>query len=105
MNTVDKITMVFCIICSIAIVSISIYCDTKIKSYKKQIIELNAQIEYYKQAANPSKEKIDSLQYDIHYRDSIIYDIKTKYIEDVEIIKNMPDSSAVSLFKELVWSD
>lgn len=105
MNTVDKITMVFCIICSIIIISVSIYYSTKIKTYRKQIIELNAKIEYYKQAANPSKEKIDSLQYDIHNRDSIIYDIKIKYIEDVEIIKNMPDSSTVSLFKELVWSD
>lgn len=105
MNTSDKITIISCIICCIFIACILGYCSDKFKKYEKQIIELNAQIEYYKQAANPSKEKIDSLQYDIHYRDSIIYDIKTKYIEDVEIIKNMPDSSAVSLFKELVWAD
>lgn len=105
MNTFEKILLGLLIICIIVASIICIYSSNKIDNLNKQIIELNNQIEYYKKAANPSKEKIDSLQYDIHRRDSIIYDIKTKYIKDVEIVKNMPDSNAVSLFKELVWAD
>lgn len=105
MNIIDKIAIIFCIIFIIVLTCILGYYSNQIDIYRKHIIKLNNQIEYYKQAANPSKEKIDSLQYDIHYRDSIIYNIKTKYIEDVEIVKNMPDSNTVNLFKELVWAD
>ncbi|MBP3201341.1 MAG: hypothetical protein J6M39_06820 [Lachnospiraceae bacterium] len=93
------------IICLLSFIIFIWYKDNKIKNYKKQIIELNEVIEQYKQAANPSKESIDSLVYDITYRDSIIYNIKQKYVEDVEIVKNMPDSDAVNLFKKLVWAD
>jgi uncharacterized coiled-coil DUF342 family protein len=93
------------IICIIIAIGFICYKDFKINNYKKQIIELTEEIEKYKQAANPSKEEIDSLAYNIQYRDSIIYDIKTKYIKDVEVIKTMPDSSVVDMFKELVWSD
>ena len=105
MNTSDKITIISCIICCTFVACILGYCSNKFKKYEKQIIELNTQIEYYKQAANPSKEIIDSLVYDITRRDTIIYNVKQKYIEDVEVIKNMPDSNAVNLFKELVWAD
>lgn len=77
----------------------------KINKQEKEIIILNEQIEKYKQAANPSKETIDSLVYNIEHRDTIIYNIKHKYINDVEIIKNMPDSVAVDVFNKLVWSD
>ena len=76
-----------------------------IKSKNKYIDELTEQIEYYKQAANPSKEVIDSLAYNIHYRDSIIYNIKHKYITDVELVKEMSDSTVVNYFKQLVWTD
>lgn len=69
-----------------------------------RIKELEAEVEYYKNAANPSGEVIDSLKYNIQYRDTTIFNIKKKYVEDVEIIKNMPDSSAVNLFHKLVWA-
>ena len=105
MSTLDKIVNYITIGCSIIIVFVCISLINKNKKYEKQITELTNQIEYYKQAANPSKEKIDSLQDNIQHRDSIIYDIKTKYIKDVEIIKNMPDSNTVNLFKELVWAE
>lgn len=76
-----------------------------VKSKNKKIDLLNKEIEYYKEAANPSGEIIDSLVYNIKYRDSIVWNIKTKYIEDVEVIKNMPDSAAVELFNQLVWAE
>lgn len=105
MNTSNKITIISCIICCTFIACILGYCSNELKKYEKQIIILNEQIEKYKQAANPSKETIDSLVYNIEYRDTIIYNIKHKYINDVEIIKNMPDSVAVDVFNKLVWSD
>lgn len=77
----------------------------KIDKQKEEITILNEQIEKYKQAANPSKEIIDSLVYNIEYRDSIIYNIKHKYINDVEIIKNMSDSVAIDIFNKLVWAE
>ncbi len=102
---INKIVLVIFSIC-IIILSISLsYTKNKINKYKEEVIELTEEIERYKQAANPSKEKIDSLIYNIQHRDSIIYDIKTKYVEDVKIIENMPDSSVVDMFKELVWAD
>lgn len=102
---INKIVLVIFSIC-IIIFSISLgYTKNKINKYKEEVIELTEIIDKYKQAANPSKEKIDSLVYNIQYRDSIIYDIKTKYVEDVKIIKNMPDSSVVDMFKELVWAN
>lgn len=102
---INKIVLIIFIIC-IIILSISLgYTKNKINKYKEEVIELTEIIDKYKQAANPSKEKIDSLVYNIKYRDSIIYDIKTKYVEDVKVIKNMPDSSVVDMFKELVWTD
>ena len=76
-----------------------------INNKNKTINQLNNEIEYYKQAANPSKEIIDSLVYNITYRDSIIYEHKIQYINDVETIKNTPDSSIVDLFYKSVWAD
>lgn len=92
-------------ICFFIAICIYLGIQYKINSYKKQIIELTEEIEQYKQAANPSKERIDSLVYNISYRDSVIINIKKKYVEDTEYIKNMPDSSVVDMFKELVWAE
>lgn len=100
-----KITLIFCVICIIVGCIITGYINNKINKYKEQIIELTEEIEQYKQAANPSKERIDSLVYNISYRDSVIINIKKKYVEDTEYIKNMPDSSVVNMFKELVWAE
>ena len=92
-------------ICFIIAICVCLNMQYRINSYKKQIIELTEEIEQYKQAANPSKERIDSLVYNISYRDSVIVNIKKKYVEDTEYIKNMPDSSVVDMFKELVWAE
>lgn len=86
-------------------ISFGFYIYFTIKSKNKCIDKLTEQIEYYKRAANPSKEAIDSLVYNIHYRDSIIYNIKHKYITDVKLVKEMSDSTVVNYFKQLVWTD
>lgn len=92
-------------ICFIVCVCLIVYKQHKINSYKEQIIELTEELDKYKQAANPSKETIDSLVYNIEYRDSVIFNIKHKYYEDTEYIKTMSDSSVVNMFKELVWAE
>ena len=101
----DRVFNILLIILFISCASILVFYINKLNSQNKEIIELRAEIEEYKKTANPSKEIIDSLVYNIEYRDSIIYLKKVKYVEDVEIIKNMPDSVIVDKFKELVWSE
>jgi len=101
----SKIALIFCVVYIIVACIIAGCVNNKLNKYKKQIIELTEEIEQYKQAANPSKEKIDSLVYNITYRDSVIFNIRKKYVEETEYIKNMPDSSVVNMFKELVWAE
>ena len=76
-----------------------------IESKSKEIEKLKAEIEYYKQAEKPNPQAIDSLAYNIEYRDSTIYKLKQDFKYDVEIIKSMPDSALVNKFYELVWAD
>lgn len=97
----DIIAIIFTLIC----VGLCIYGHFVCKKQAEMINDLTEQVEYYKNAANPSGEVIDSLKYNIQYRDTTIVNIKKKYVEDVEIIKNMPDSAAVNLFHELVWAN
>lgn len=89
----------------ILFIGVILYGYFTIQSKDKEIANLNEQIEYYKQAANPSGEIIDSLVYNIHYRDTTIYNIKQEYITNVEIVKEMSDSTLVDYFKQLVWAD
>ena len=100
-----KIMLIFYVICLIIACIIAGFISNSFNKYKEQIIELTEEIEQYKQAANPSKEKIDSLVYNISYRDSVIFNIRKKYVKETEYIKNMPDSSVVNMFKELVWAE
>lgn len=100
-STIDHI---LCIIIWFVLSISCIYLYDKSKKRLDTINELNKEIEYYKNAANPSGEVIDSLKYNISYRDTTIYNITKEYKKDVEIIKNMPDSSVVNLFYELVWA-
>jgi len=76
-----------------------------IKHYKKQINDLTIELNKYKEIEHPSTGEIDSIKTIIHYKDSIISHITTEYIKDVEWVKNMPDSSAVALFNQLVWAE
>lgn len=73
-------------------------------SQRKQIIELNNKIEYYKNIDDIYIHKKDSIIYNIQERDSIIYNIKQKTIYETEIIKSMSDSELVNTFNKLVWT-
>lgn len=87
------------------IIFIATFIYFTIKNKNSEIKELKIKIENYKNAASPNKITIDSLVYNIEQRDSIIYKIKTKYIEDVEVIKNVSDSAIVDNFNKLVWAE
>lgn len=72
---------------------------------KQKIEELTNKVKQYESIEIPSTGELDSLKNDINYKDSIIKQIKTEYIKDVEWVKNMPDSAAVALFHQLVWAN
>ena len=96
--TISIIYLIFIIAFSI------IYCIdyTKLKKkYNKALIEL----EYYHNIDTTAIHKIDSIEYNIRQKDSIIYNIKTEFINEIEIIKANNDIDAVAQFKELVESD
>lgn len=69
------------------------------------ITELTNKLKQYESVELPSTGEIDSLKVNISYKDSIIKQIKVEYVKDVEWVKNMPDSSAVALFHQLVWAE
>ena len=71
------------------------------KKYNKALNELN----YYHNIDSTAIHKIDSIEYNIKQKDSIIYNIKIEYINEIEIIKANNDIDALAQFKELVESD
>lgn len=48
---------------------------------------------------------IDSIVYDIQHRDSIIYNIRYKYEEEIIKANSISDSAALELFKSLCSDD
>lgn len=94
-----------------ALVSLAIIClffffaFKTVENKSKEIEKLKAEIEYYKQAEKPNPQIIDSIAYNIEYRDSTIYKLKQDFKYDVEIIKSMPDSALINKFYKLVWAD
>lgn len=71
----------------------------------KIINGLTNKLQQYENIDVPFKGEMDSLKTNISYKDSIIKQIKIEYVKDVEWVKNMPDSTAVVLFHQLVWAD
>lgn len=49
-----------------------------------------------------TKHKLDSIKYNIIYRDTIIYRIKEEMINEVNEVKHLNDSSSIIEFKKLV---
>lgn len=49
-----------------------------------------------------TKQKLDSIEYNIIYKDTIIYRIKEEMINDIKQVQTLDDSSAVIEFKKLV---
>lgn len=105
MNIGERIAFIACagaaVICMVAIAIL-----VRQNNFDKQKIEeLTNKIKQYESIEIPSTGELDSLKNDINYKDSIIKQIKTEYIKDVEWVKNMPDSAAVALFHQLVWAN
>lgn len=105
MNIGEKIAFIACagaaVICMVAVAILVRQSNLD----KQKIEELTNKIKQYESIEIPSTGELDSLKNDINYKDSIIKQIKTEYIKDVEWVKNMPDSAAVALFHQLVWAN
>ena len=105
MNIGERIAFIACagaaVICMVAIAIL-----VRQNNFDKQKIEeLTNKVKQYESIEIPSTGELDSLKNNINYKDSIIKQIKTEYIKDVEWVKNMPDSAAVALFHQLVWAN
>lgn len=95
------ISIVYLIFVISLIIVYGINYDKLNKKYNKALNELN----YYHNIDSIAIHKIDSIEYNIKQKDSIIYNIKTEYINEIEIIKANNDIDALAQFKELVESD
>lgn len=62
-------------------------------------------VNYYNSIDNNVVEKVDSIEYNIQIKDSIIYELKKKYIDEIEIVKANNDIDALGQFKELVSAE
>ena len=89
----------------IILLTIYIFEESKYKKLNKRYQQVIAELTYYKVIDTTAIHKIDSIEYNIKQRDSIIYNIKTEFINEIEIIKANNDIDAVAQFKELVESD
>ena len=102
---IKKSILIVTILYLLSVVAISIVYKVKYNKlnndYNKAIVEL----EYYHNIDTNAIHKIDSIEYNIKQKDSIIYNIKTEFINEIEIIKANNDIDAVAQFKELVESD
>lgn len=70
------------------------------KKYNKALDELN----YYHNIDTNVVHKVDSIEYNIQIKDSIIYELKKEYINEIEIVKANNDIDALNQFKKLVSS-
>lgn len=104
MNKEKVLSIAYSIVIIIYTITICILIQQN-NSNEKQITELTRKLKQYENINIPSKEETDSIKINIHYKDSIIKFIKKEYIKDVELVKNMPDSSAIALFHQLVWAN
>ena len=102
---IKKSILIVTILYLLSIVAISIVYKVKYnklnKEYNKAIVELD----YYHNIDTTAIHKIDSIEYNIKQKDSIIYKIKTEFINEIEIIKANNDIDAVNQFKQLVESE
>lgn len=102
---IKKSILIISILYIIAVVIlILVYSADYIKLKEKYNKALN-ELEYYHNIDTNAIHKIDSIEYNIRQKDSIIYNIKTKSINEIEIIKANNDIDALTQFQELVESD
>ena len=102
---IKKPILILLIIFIISILTVYILEESKYKKLNKRYQQVIAELTYYKIIDTTAIHKIDSIEYNIKQKDSIIYNIKTEFINEIEIIKANNDIDAVAQFKELVESD
>lgn len=97
----DKLYMILSIIFLIIIIVLGI----SIRKYNIENRRLQDIVNYYKSIDSNVVEKVDSIEYNIQVKDSIIYELKKKYIDEIEIVKANNDIDALGQFKELVSAE
>lgn len=102
---IKKSILVVTILYLLSIIAISIVYRVKYKKLNNDYNKVVTELEYYHNIDTVAIHKIDSIEYNIRQKDSIIYNIKTEFINEIEIIKANNDIDAVAQFKELVESD
>lgn len=100
-----KSILVITILYLLGIIVISILYKINYKKLNNDYNKVLTELEYYHNIDTNAIHKIDSIEYNIRQKDSIIYNIKTEFINEIEIIKANNDVDAVAQFKELVESD
>ena len=76
-----------------------------IRKYNIENRRLQDIVNYYNSIDSNVVEKVDSIEYNIQVKDSIIYELKKKYIDEIEIVKANNDIDALGQFKELVSAE
>lgn len=76
-----------------------------IRKYNIENRRLQDIVNYYNSIDSNVVEKVDSIEYNIQIKDSIIYELKKKYIDEIEIVKANNDIDALGQFKELVSAE
>lgn len=94
----DKLYMILSIIFLIIIIVLGI----SIRKYNIENRRLQDIVNYYNSIDSNVVEKVDSIEYNIQIKDSIIYELKKEYINEIEVVKANNDIDALGQFKELV---
>ena len=102
---IKKSILIVTILYLLSIIAISIVYRVKYKKLDNDYNKAITELEYYHNIDTAVIHKIDSIEYNIRQKDSIIYNIKTEFINEIEIIKANNDIDALAQFKELVESD
>lgn len=97
----DKLYMILSIIFLIIIIVLGI----SIRKYNIENRRLQDIVNYYNSLDSNVVEKVDSIEYNIQVKDSIIYELKKKYIDEIEVVKANNDIDALGQFKELVSAE
>lgn len=100
-----KFVLITSILYIIAVVILILAYSANYIKLKEKYNEALNELNYYHNIDTAAIHKIDSIEYNIRQKDSIIYNIKTEFINEIEIIKANNDIDAVNQFKQLVESD
>ena len=102
---IKKSVLIITILYLLSSIAISFVYKVKYNKLNDEYNKVIAELNYYRNIDTVAIHKIDSIEYNIRQKDSIIYNIKTEFINEIEIIKANNDIDAVAQFKELVESD